>query len=250
MTTPEDSEERLRRDEPARTSPNRQAAHLLLPNAGESVEAGVNTAYEVYGKYLRRGQEAAQKQKAREQDGQMNDRRNPWTFSEAPLGAGLTAIPLQLFRAWAQLAGTWAELSMIPGAAESVRQMSKLVDEFWTSAGVTSNDAKPDAESKSKEQASHASIRVAVELSSAQPVELEIEFNPPSGVVPIIQRLHPLRGDAPPLSALEFTFDPASDRAKLSLAVPATQAPGRYTGTIFDDRDDRACGTVRVRVGE
>ena len=248
MTTPEATAEqaageRLRRDEPARTEPNRQTAHLLLPSASETVEAGVKMAYKVCDEYVRRGQEAAQKQ-----DGQKNDRQNPWSFPGLPLNGNLTAIPLQLFRTWALLAGSWAEMTKIPGAAEGVRATQKLVEEFWAMLGVTTEDpqAKPDGETKT----APAAMRVAVELASMQPVEVEIDFDPPSGVIPIIQRLHPLRGDGDPLSALEFTYDPSSGRAKLSLAVPASQAPGRYVGTIFDDRDDRVCGSVRVRVGD
>lgn len=235
--------ERLRRDEPARTEPNRQTAHLLLPSASETVEAGVKMAYKVCDEYVRRGQETAQKQ-----NGQKHDRQNPWSLPGFASSGNLSAIPLQLFRTWALLAGSWAEMSKIPGAAESVRATQKLVEDFWAMLGVTTEDpqAKPNGEATS----APTTVRVAVELASLQPVEVEIDFDPPSGVVPIIQRLHPLRGDADPLTALEFAYDPSSGRAKLSLAVPATQAPGRYAGTIFDDRDDRVCGSVRVRVGD
>jgi hypothetical protein len=239
-----DSTERLRRDEPDRTEPNRQTASVLLPGAGETVDAGVNTAYKVLGDYLRRGQEAAKNQE---------DSKNPWSLPGAPLVAGMATIPLQVFRAWAQMATSMAELSMIPGAAEGVRQTSKLIEDFWASLGVSTGngEAKPDGKSDAtKSTPARTVIRVAVELASAQPTEVEIEFDPPAGVVPMIQRLHPLRGEAPPLTALEFFYDPASERAKLSLAIPATQELGRYVGTIFDDRDDRACGTIKVRVGD
>jgi hypothetical protein len=253
MTTPEsadhkteppaDSAERVRRDEPDRTEPNRQTASVLLPGAGETVDAGVNTAYKVLGDYLRRGQEAAKNQE---------DSKNPWSLPGAPLVAGMATIPLQVFRAWAQMATSMAELSMIPGAAEGVRQTSKLIEDFWAALGVSTGngEAKPEAGKSDAKSTARTVIRVAVELASAQPTEVEIEFDPPAGVVPMIQRLHPLRGEAPPLTALEFFYDPASERAKLSLAIPATQEHGRYVGTIFDDRDDRACGTIKVRVGD
>jgi hypothetical protein len=253
MTTPESpvleaepstSEERMRRDEPTRTEPNRQTASVLLPGAGETVDTGVNTAYKVLGDYLRRGQEAA-----KNQDG----RQNPWSLPGSPVMAGMAAIPLQMFRAWAQLASSFAELSMIPGAAEGVRQTSKLIEDFWASLGVPTGDGEAtpgDGKSDGKSTSARALIRVAVEIASSQPTEVEIDFDPPAGVVPMIQRLHPLRGEAPPLTALEFSYDPASERAKLSLAIPATQELGRYVGTIFDDRDDRACGTIKVRVGD
>jgi hypothetical protein len=249
MTTPEapvdHGSERLRRDEPTRTEPNRGTAHLLLPSAGETVDAGVKIAYKVCDEYVRRGQEAAQKQGA-----QNGERQNPWVFPGVPLTGGVTAIPLQLFRTWALLAGSFADMTKIPGAAESVRATSKVVEEFWAMLGVSGEDPAAKPEAKPTATSSPSAIRVAVEIASAQPVEVEIDFDPPSGVVPMIQRLSPLRGQADPLSALEFTFDPASDRAKLSLAIPPAQAPGRYTGTIFDDRDDRVCGSVRVRVGD
>lgn len=244
---PEQGRERLCRDEPARTAPNRQTAHLLLPSASETVDAGVKIAYQVCDEYVRRGQEAAQKRDAQKQEGPTGERQNPWVFPGLPSAGNVTAIPLQLFRAWALMAGSFAEMTRIPGAAESVRATSKMVEDFWAMFGVTDGaQAKPEGQTAAN--GSRTAVRIAVEVASAQPVEIEIDFDPPSGVVPIIQRLHPLRGDAEPLTALEFNYDPASDRAKLSLAVPATQAPGRYSGTIFDDRDDRVCGSVRVRI--
>ncbi len=238
--------ERLRRGEPTRTEPNRQSASMFLPSAGETVDAGVNTAYRVLGDYLRRGQEAAQKH-GTGQDG----RQNPWAFPGAPWAAGMASIPLQMFRAWAQLASAWADMSMLPGASEGVRQMTKLVEDFWAMTGVAPN-TEPDADKpgKSGSAALPAAQRFAVETASAQPVEVDVAFDPPAGVVPMIQRLHPLRGDAPALTALEFEYDAATGRAKLAIAIPAAQAPGRYVGTIFDDRDDRACGTINVRVGD
>lgn len=241
---PEDQGERLRRDEPARTEPNRQSASMFLPNGGETVESGVNTAYKVYGDYLRRGQEAAQKQ-----NGKADGRQNPWATPGVPW-ASMSAIPLQMFRAWAQLASTWAELSMLPGASEGVRQMTKMVEDFWSMAGVSAPSTTTESEDAAKSKSAPSSVRCSVEIASAQPVEVDIEFDPPQGVVPMIQRLHPLRGEAPPLAGLEFEYDPASGRAKLSLAVPPAQAQGRYVGTIFDDRDDRPCGTIKVRVGD
>jgi hypothetical protein len=251
MTTPEapaneapidDQGERLRRDEPARTEPNRQTASVFLPSAGETVDAGVNTAYKVFGDYLRRGQEAAQKQNGG--DG----RQNPWAVPGTPWATNMTMIPLQVFRAWAQLASTWAELSMLPGASEGVRQMAKLVEDFWSMAGVSA-DATTEASATPQAAASASALRFAVETSSAQPVEVDVEFDPPAGVVPMIQRLHPLRGEAPPLTALELEIDASTGRVKLSIAIPSGQPPGRYVGTIFDDRNDRACGSVKVRVG-
>jgi hypothetical protein len=214
---------------------------VLLPSAGETVDSAVKLAYQVFGDYLRRGVEAAQQQ------GEQSGRQNPWVFPTPGLPSSMTAIPLQLFRAWAQLAATWAELSMLPGAAEGVRQMSKMVEDFWAVTGVSNGDKpKPEAEPQQR----RAAIRCAVEIASAQPVEVDIEFDPPNGVVPMIQRLHPLRGDAAPLAGLEFHYDAQTGGAKLQLAVPPNQEPGRYVGTIFDDRDDRACGSVRVRVGD
>lgn len=254
MTTPDsatptpdeaDSGERMRRDEPTRTAPNRQTANVLLPGS-ETVDAAVKLAYKVLGSYLERGVEAAKQQ------AEQGERKNPWVFPTASLPAGLTAIPLQMFRAWAQLAGSWAELSMMPGAAEGVRQMTKLVEDFWAMAGVSNGDAdgKPDGEAEGAAKRSRAAIRCVVEVASTQPVEVDVEFDPPAGVVPLIQRLHPLRGEAPPLTGFEFSYDATSGRARLQLAVPPAQEPGRYVGTIFDDRDDRACGTIRVRVGD
>lgn len=243
QSAPEDQGERLRRDEPARTAPNRQSASMFLSSSSEAVEAGVNTAYKVYGDYLRRGQEAAQNQ-----NGGADRPQNPWATPGVPW-ASMTTIPLQMFRAWAQLASTWAELSMLPGASEGVRQMTRLVEDFWAMAGVASpTSTTNEAQDLGKPSAAQTSVRCSVEIASAQPVEVDIEFDPPPGVVPMIQRLHPLRGDAPPLAGLEFEYDPSTGRAKLSLAVPPSQDQGAYVGTIFDDRDDRACGTIKVRV--
>lgn len=246
MTTPEsDDSPRQRRDDPERNGPNRQPANVFLDNAGDTVTAVIN-AYRVLADHLRLGE-----QTAREQGGASKSNAGqgvpPWANMPGMSGmAGMTGIPIQMFRAWAQMVATWADMTMIPNAGETVRQMTKMAEAMWSMTGVA-----PQAEGAAASEASGPSkVHVVVELASAQPVAVEVEFDPPEGGVPRLQSLHPLRGDAPPLSGHELEFDAASGRLALALAVPPSQATGKYSGIIFDDRDDRPCGTVRVRVGD
>lgn len=243
MTTPEGESERVRREDPERVGPRRGTNPLFQ---GSDAVTGVLNAYRVLAEYLRVGEQTARDHASASSPG--GEGPKPGGPPGAAAWAGLGGIPIQLFQAWTQMLATWADLTPIPNAGQTIRQMSRMVETMWAMVGLI----PPPASEPSSAVASPkpGKLHVVVELAASMPCEVEVEFDPPEGVQPRLQQLHTLRGDAPPLSGHELHFDPARGVLRLQLAVPPNQARGRYTGIVFDERDDRACGSVRVRVGD
>jgi hypothetical protein len=250
MTTPDGESERVRREDPERGGPQRGTNPFFQ---GSDAVTGVLHAYRVLAEYLRVGEQAARDH--------ANGSGSAGAAAEAPRGAstsdwtpgagawaGLGGIPIQLFQAWTQMVATWADLTPIPNAGHTIRQMARMVETMWALVGLVPPPASEASAAVAPPKP--GKLHVVIELAASMPCEVDVEFDPPEGVQPRLQQLHTLRGDAPPLSGHELHFDAASGVLRLQLAVPPNQPRGRYTGIVFDERDDRACGSVRVRVGD
>lgn len=252
MTTPDGESERVRREDPERGGPQRGTNPLFQ---GSDAVTGVLNAYRVLAEYLRVGEQAARDHGHAHAGTGANgpaagagasERASAWPGAGA--WAGLGGMPIQLFQAWTQMIATWADLTPIPNAGQTIRQMSRMVETMWAMVGLVPPPASEPSAAVAPPKP--GKLHVVIELAASMPCEVEIEFDPPEGVRPCLQQLHTLRGDVPPLSGHELHFDAASGVLRLQLAVPPNQPRGRYTGIIFDERDDRACGSVRVRVGD
>lgn len=256
MTIPDGENERVRREDPERVGPQRGTNPFFQ---GSDAVTGVLNAYRVLAEYLRVGEQAAR------DHANAGTSTNAGTSAEAPRSAsagpsgwppglgggawtGLGGIPIQLFQAWTQMLATWADLTPLPNAGQTIRQMARMVETMWAMVGLVPPAASEPSAAVAPPKP--GKLHVVIELAASMPCEVEVEFDPPEGVRPALQQLHTLRGDAPPLSGHELHFDAVKGVLRLQLAVPPSQPRGRYTGIVFDERDDRACGSVRVRVGD
>ena len=188
-----------------------------------AVECGVNTAYTVIDEYMRRGLEAATRQREHaRQRGTMNDDRyscsNPY-IAWGPM-APLIAPWIQAMQAWVCAMSAFAPGAMYRGP--------------WTSYAQTTS-----------------SPNISVRVTSRHPTEVTTTLAPGADAMTLsaaelrIVDPAPEPVGAPPLTA-SITCGPRP--IQVSVSVPDTQPPGRYRGAIVNNADGTQVGTLLVQI--
>jgi hypothetical protein len=188
-----------------------------------AVECGVNTAYTVIDEYMRRGQEAASREREHaNQRGHMNDDRyrynNPY-MAWGPM-APLIAPWIQAMQAWA-----CAMSAFVPGA---------MPRDPWNRYGQCAS-----------------SPNISVRVTSRYPTEVTTTLMPGADSMTLAAtdlRIDPPgNAGAPPLRA-----DITCERGPIQVivSVPDDQPPGRYRGAIVNRADGMTVGSLVVEIAK
>jgi hypothetical protein len=249
-----DKPQRLRRKDPIRKGPIRNASTYFRESNSWKEEAsdstktqsegqnpfdslddvvtkGVKLGYEVIEKYFQQGQKDGEKFRngAHEEDSK-----------EDTLQWLLTSM-VRLNR---DMAGLWIDaietfvgnpdfLSGLMGAARS--------------NGVAPSSNAPEEPGPS---ANGGSARVAVEIESKRRTQVTLDLRPsPTQDVPHVHALNaPPDFGAPPLTDVSFRWDRESAIPVVQLKIPDKQPAALYTGVVLDPKTNEVRGTLCVRV--
>lgn len=215
------SEPRLRRDDPARTEPDRSFSGTFQPDApggDDPVTRGVRMGYRLVEEQMRRGQQIAQDASARFGVGRGGDMRE---FAERALRFyGDLYTDAALF--WLD-----AALTLVAPVDSSQQPSSNLT-------GPTSSPAVP------------------LDVASSRPVRVTLNLNP--GARPAALQVLTMRtsdGVKPPLMDVSFQPQAGGGLPVLRIRVPAEQPAGVYHGVVCDAQaPDTVLGTLTVDVRE
>ena len=193
-----------------------------------AVECGVQTAYTVIDEYMRRGHEAAGRNRERSNGrGEMNDDRQNfgnWSAAWGPMSP--------LMAQWTSAMRMWAEAwsTFVPGVASQ---------QPWNFGAM--GFAPPSTTA--------ATPKVSVQVSSQYPTEVTASVYP--GADAMTLAAEPLQmpdgSGAPSLVGVAITCSPGCVR--VSVTVPSDQPAGCYVGAI-NDAGGKKCGDLRVVISD
>lgn len=225
---------RIRRESPERIAPNRSLSKLITEpgaingrgapssssssaqgsaSAGDPIADGVKRAYQVIDRYINEGRRVA---------GQFVG-ANSTAAASAP--GNLQSLFEQMMRRQTELLPLWLEMLGALGAPER-----PSMDPSDPGGSATNGNAK-----------------VAIELSSKRPVQVELNLraHPPIDAL-AIPGLHPVEGEHPPIKEIAFTSGSGAD--VLQIRVPDDQPPGVYAGVIVNRKSGHPCGSLTIRL--
>lgn len=240
--------ERLRRPEPQRTGPIRNASGYFRDSHswGEEehpawrepsdilddvVTHGVKLGYRVIDEHLRQGKSAAAKLRTGDRDdgnghGEMEELTERLQRVYKDFGA-------LCFDALDVLARSPVLLRWLAGREQQSSQ-----------GGVGARAA-----SQPISPAPAAGAAVAVEVASTRRILVNLNLPPQAeAYVPAVHALHGGDPTCPPLTAITFRIDSASRVPILEVHVPDHQPPALYTGVVVDRATNEPVGTLSVRV--
>jgi hypothetical protein len=238
--THDTTQTRLRRPEPKRTGPIRNASgyfrdshswgedpHPPWPEPADVIDdaitQGVRLGYRVIGQHLERGREEAAR---------LGD-----TTDEHP-----TADPdiQRLLHRVQDLSKDFGALCF--DAVELIAHNPLL--QRWLSRG--------EAGSHTDSATNNAAARTPafpIEVASRKPAVVELQLtNPGEAFQPGVHALYGGDPAFPPLTRIEFRDDPAYTAPVLAIAIPDRQPAGLYTGVVVDRASNAPKGTVSVRI--
>ncbi|MDX2169763.1 MAG: hypothetical protein SF182_22020 [Deltaproteobacteria bacterium] len=94
-----------------------------------------------------------------------------------------------------------------------------------------------------------AATAVAIEVQSARPVRVSVEFKPGVGARPLATHaLRALAADLPPLDDVAFVAERDGAAPVLRLRVPDGQPGGVYSGVVLDAQSGEPLGTITARL--
>jgi len=215
--------DRLKRDVPSRTGPerNNNVATQLL-------ERGVETAYMVVEEYMRRGREATGRRYQSSQNGNGNGNGRPGMNNDRQ--GGNAQVPpmmmpfMQMMRMW-----TDGMSAFVPGAGQAADWMNQFVPgaSAWMGTPTTTR-------------------AISVLVSSQAPTEVTVDLEPGAEYAKLsADPLTTQDDDAPPLAAIRFECEKGHVRVRVT--VPSDQPGGSYFGHIVDATGARR-GELRVEI--
>ncbi len=249
-------QQRLRRENPERTTPIRHWSKLYRqddswgayaphsqaspsqaapPNGATSdaVSQGVKLGYQVIEEHIRQGQRIAQ---------QFNSR----SYNLSNVGNDVRELAERLVRDSTNLLSLW--FNLMTSLANNV-DLSKSFSQMTSPPSPpTSNGVAPQQASAAAEPTSHGTA-VSIELLASSPTQVTLNLSPKAERLFLATPgLHAMTADTPPLT--DLTFIPALDNnpASLRIRVPDQHPPGLYTGVLVDRNTGLPQGTVSVRV--
>lgn len=259
MTTPEHSAadtspgaepakprgERLRRPEPQRTGPIRNATGYFRDSHswGEEehpawrepsdvlddvITQGVNLGYRVIDEHLRQGRSAAAKLRSGAEE-------------PIPDGSDMEELLARVQRVYKDIGSLCFDAFDV--LARSPALLRWLAGNEQQYARASSPHAAPQP------TAPAAGAGMAVEVASNRRVLINLQLPPQTDAyVPAVHALHAGDPECPPLTAIAFRVDPASGAAILEVNVPDQQPPALYSGVVVDRATNEPKGTLSVRV--
>lgn len=249
-----DEPKRLRRKDPVRKGPIRNASTYFresnswkeqasdsaqtqsegqspFDSLDEVVTNGVKLGYEVIEKYLLQGQKVA--------EGIHNG--SPEKNSKEDNVQWLLTSMLRLNR---DIAGFWID------AIEAFVQNPEFLSGLMGAArgiGMTPSSNPPEEPGPS---ANGASGVVAIEVESSRKTQVTLDLRPgPNQGVPHVHALNaPPDLGIPPLTDVSFRWDRESAIPVVQLKIPDSQPAALYTGVVVDPKTNEARGTLCVRI--
>ena len=215
------SEPRLRRDDPARTEPDRSFSGTFQPDtpgADDPVTRGVRMGYRLIEEQMRRGQQIAQDASAR--------------FGTAR-GGDMRDLAERALRFYGDL---YTDAAL-----------------FWLDAAMTlvaPVDPSPQTSDLSASTAS--SVAVPLDVASSRPARVSLNLNPGARTANL-QVLTMRTGDGvkPPLMDVSFQPQPGGGLPVLRIRVPNEQPAGVYHGVVCDAQNTgTVLGTLTVDIRE
>jgi hypothetical protein len=244
--------ERLRRQDPKRMRPIRNATNYLRdshswPNepqgAGRQsdrrkesgsledvVTDGVKLGYKVIENYLRQGQRTAE-----------------WirnTAQEQGSKGGNTEELLEgVLRLYKDMTDIW-----IDAVAIIVRSPAFLT---WLTGAEerTNGSGPPQKEHEQPIPADGAATKLTIEILSAKRAQVTLNLGrTPTRYTPLVHALYASDPSIPPLTGISFRLERKSMVPILRLKIPAKQPAGTYTGVIVDGQTNEPKGTLYIHV--
>ena len=203
------------------------------PTADDVIVRSVELGYRVIDDYVKRGQAAAR-------------RMQQGTYGAGDMARDVQGVAGQLVRSATDLAGAWAEFFALTNGA-AARNGTPAESPTTAVPAATNPTAASDAPSAAASNGDGAAppLRIRLAVAAARPVETAIDLRPVPPDHPLV--VHALRG---PGAARITTVrvDVAGGSAVIRVDVPPDQAPGAYTGLVFDDATNLPAGEISVVV--
>ncbi len=256
--------ERMRRDDPKRSGPNRSATdHIMLaakkrgsakrgPRLGlsasvqQAIETMVQTSSNVIEEQIRAGQAAAE--------------RLRFGLTNSPqLNTDINMMIENLVATTRHLGSTWLELISVIIRALGAQQSTQGGGPFGGSTSffrpglgtVTQTGKCNNATTSSSITPAEPAIAASppeIVVSSKRVTNVVLDLRPRSpGFSPFVQELVAAKSKRS-LTSAKFTPSPNSPRLVLTIDVPARQPAGTYTGPVVDSSTKQAGGTLSVTI--
>lgn len=253
---------RMRREAPERNGPLRSRS-IFDPGAGfgqaagsgqataagsprpgaERVDRVVNTAYRVCEEHLRRGREAAARQREHfaPKEAPRYDRSDPYDDLRRRSG--------QVFSSMYDLMNLWMELvaPFLPAGSPSPWSAPRPEPPREYRAGGSSDPAAEDFDCAARPA---ERLAATLQISSKLPVRATVEVQADAALDDcLLNKLRPIDGNQtfPFAGSGTMTVD-TSGRVHLLLTVPAGQQAGTYLQELWDDQHPGPVGTVTITV--
>ncbi len=234
--------ERLRRENPARTAPLRNFNGIFRPEsdldppqaptsngAASSAEPAsrddsVGLAYRVIEKHINEGKHNA---------GFFNRE----AYQTRPLTDGFQELLERTMRFQNEILPLWLEAL---GSAVSV------------APGRTANGAAaPAPHAESNPAPGQDSRAISVEVASARPVQISLDLKEKSERLPLVTLgLRAVEQDASLAGEIIFTPETAEDPIRLRISIADSCSPGVYSGVVVNRLTGEVRGTLTVRVAQ
>lgn len=204
-------------------------------NPMETVERGVKMAYQVVEDYIDQGREVAQK-------------LNTQQYGPREMGNDLQAVAERMMRDSTRFLSLWFELmgsamGMAWGRGPAAPQTGSAPES--AKKRTTSRHETPEA----PQPRPLGRARVAVEVASQLAAQVEVELPPGADNRPLhVTPLQCISGNAPQIRSVTFEPSTPGRPAVVRLQVPAEQASGRYYGTMVDPDSHKSRGRITLTV--
>jgi len=247
------NKERLRRPDPARTGPIRNAttylrdsrswndrttdstrAHTDRPaqdspdTVDDVVTRGVKLGYKVIEDYLRQGQRSAERFREALQKGCSKE------------GKGEEAID-GLLRLYKDMNDLWID------AVGVILRSPPLLS--WFNGTEQRNGAAAPSRGKVPGSINGAEGGLAIEIVSKRRTQVTLDLRPhPQRYIPLLYALHAPNPRIPPLTEMAFRLDKKTKGPILQIKIPDRQPAALYTGVVIDKHTHEPRGMLSVRV--
>ena len=234
---------RLRRDDPARTSPVRNFSKLYRRSdtvkGADAVKApsdrsraggargplaeGVELAYSVIEKYIAEGRRTA-------------EGLNNQPYTTRATDDNLQDILERVLRLQAEALPLWIEALAALTKVNTSRNGYAAPPDVWPRPnGAPNSETTP----------------VTIEVLSVRPVQVSVELRPNSDAQSLLALgLNAVDSKKPAVTDISFVPDNVPGRVKLRIRIPDNQPTGTYSGVIVNRDSSEARGTLSIRIAD
>jgi hypothetical protein len=235
---------RLRRDDPARTSPVRDFSKLYrrpqVVKGGDAVKPdssdasrtggargplaeGVELAYSVIEKYIAEGRRTA-------------EGLNNQPYTTRVTNENLQDILERVLRLQAEALPLWIETLATLTKVNPSRNGYAAPPDVWPRPNGTPNSE---------------TTPVSIEVLSVRPVQVSIELRPNCDAQSLVALgLNAVDSRKPAVTDVSFVPDTVRGRVKLCIRIPDNQPPGTYSGVIVNRDSSETRGTLSIRIAD